>query len=204
MIDYDVARARQAVQFLVDASHFKDYVATLKKNVEKPRAFPYKGDKEVLNELLKIGRQDRGAMERLIEIAQFKRENNDRKAEYQRVFMAAKYKRDSKAIKLEEMLQGKRLNLEERRHLLLKQYEVWNKEKEQFLSMQGTMTWKQKNDAIKDFWALKDHELEQLLEEAGKAQVKHALNKKKRYVVVKQPKETAMKVALKKALEKRK
>lgn len=204
-MDYDVDRARKAVQFLVDTSFFSTVVAKLKKFVEKPRAFPYKADKEPLNELLKIGRQDRGALERLIAIAEFKRDDGvNRKQAYQREFMAKKYARDSKAIKLEEMLQGKKLNLEERRQLLVKQYDVWNKEKAEYLQMHGDLSWKERNTCIADFWQIKDNELDQLLEEAGKAQVKHELNKKKRVVVVNPPKETAIKQALKKALDRRK
>lgn len=204
MIEYDVSRATKAVQLLVNVNHFNDYVKTLNRHVARPRAFPYKGDNECLNELLVIGRQNKKALDNLIEVARFKRDNNDRKAQYQRDFMARKYARDKKAIQLEEKFQGRRLKLEERRQLLLKQYDVWNKEKTEYIAMHGEMSWKEKNTVISDFWKLKEQELDQLLQEADKAQVKHELNKKKRVVVVNPPKETAMKSALKKALDRRK
>lgn len=204
MVEYDVARTKQAVQMLVHVSHFDDYVKTLKKHVAKPRAMPYKGDKEVLNELLKIGRQDVGALDRLIEVARFKRDDKNTKAvEYQRQFMAAKRQRDLKAIHFEEMMKGKKLSLEERRKLLLKQYEVWNKEKDQFLATQGDVSWKERNTLIREYWKMKEEELDDLIKEAQSAQAKHELHKNKRVVEV-PPKPTVMRQAMKKALDKRK
>lgn len=204
MIEYDVSRARKAVQLLVEVSHFNDYVKTLNRHVGRPRAMPYKGDIECLNELLVIGRQNKKALDNLIEVAKFKRDNNDRKAEYQRDFMARKYQRDKKAIMLEEKFQGRRLKLEERRQLLLKQYEVWHKERAEYIAMHGELSWREKNTVISDFWKIKEQELDQLLQEAEAAQVKHELNKKKRVIIVNPPKETAMKAALKKALDRKK
>lgn len=205
MIEYDVARARQAVQMLVHVSHFDDYVKTLKKHVAKPRALPYKGDKEVLNELVKIGRQSAGALDKLLEVAAFKRDDKNTKAvNYQRQFMAQKRQRDLKVIHFEQMMKGKKLSLEERRQLLMKQYEVWNKEREQFLTMHGDVSWKERNTLIRDFWKMKEDELDELIKEAGQAQEKHQLHKNKRTVEVRPPKETVMKQALKKALDKRK
>ena len=205
MIEYDVARARKAVQLLVYVSHFDDYVKTLKKHVAKPRAMPYKGDKEALNELLKIGRQDLGALDRLIEVAAFKRDDKNTKAvEYQRQFMAQKRQRDQKVIQFEEMMKGKKLSLEERRQLLLKQYAVWNKEREQFLGMHADASWKERNVLIRDFWKMKEDELNDLIKEAGKAQTTHQLHKNKRTVEVRPVRETTMRHAMKKALDKRK
>ena len=205
MIEYDVARARKAVQLLVYVSHFDDYVKTLKKHVAKPRAMPYKGDKEALNELLKIGRQDLGALERLIEVAAFKRDDKATKAvEYQRQFMAQKRQRDQKAIHFEEMMKGKKLSLEERRQLLIKQYEVWNKERDQFLSTQGDVSWKERNALIRDYWKMKEDEMNELIKEAEKAQATHQLHKNKRTVEVRPPRVTTMGNAMKKALDKRK
>ena len=172
MIDYSLPRAKAAVQLLVEVSHFNDYVKTIKKNVARPRAFPYKDDKEVINELLVIGRQSLKALDNLIAIAEFKRSApEDKKNEYQREFMAAKRKRDKALCNLEETITGKPLSADKRRALLLKQYQRWNKEKEAHLSLCGDISWTERNAVIKDFWYSKDLEIEKA-QKAAEAKVK--------------------------------
>jgi hypothetical protein len=123
MVAYDLERARKAVQFLVDSSYFAHHIKKLRSTVHKPRSMPFKDDSEVLNELLTIGRQNLQAMENLIQVAEIKRD--DRNA-YQRQYMAAKRQRDRKVIELEEVMVGKRLSVDERAKVLLRQYGVWN------------------------------------------------------------------------------
>jgi hypothetical protein len=139
---------------------------------------PFKGETEALNELLVIGRQSLEAMENLIKIAEFKR---DDKNDYQRRFMAQKRQRDAKVIALEEKLQGRKLRLDERKDVLIKQYEVWMKEREDYVKRLGDASWADRNAAIKSFWEKKEGEIESLIEEAGKAQEKHKI---RRYTVV--------------------
>lgn len=163
MIQYDLPRAKKAVQFLVDSSYFHHHVKKLRNTVEKPRALPFKEDAEVLNELLVIGRQNHAAMENLIAVAEVKRSG---KNDYQREYMAAKRKRDRKVFELEELMSGKPLNQTMRTKVLKHQYAVWNKERDQFLLSKGDMTWAQKNDAIRAFWERKEAELDALIAEA--------------------------------------
>lgn len=163
MIRYDKPRARQAVQFLVDSSYFHHHIKKLRNTVEKPRALPFKEDAEVLNELLVIGRQNVTAMENLIAVAEFKRGG---KNDYQREYMAAKRKRDRKVIELEELMGGKKLSNELRAKVLKRQYEVWNREREQYLMTKGEMTWLEKNEAIRSFWDRKEAEIDALIAEA--------------------------------------
>lgn len=163
MIQYDVARARQAVQFLVDSSYFHHHIKKLRNTVTKPRALPFKEDAEVLNELLVIGRQNVTAMENLISVAEFKRGG---KNDYQREYMAAKRKRDRKVLELEELMTGKKLSNEQRTRVIKRQYDVWNKEREQYLSKKGDLAWAEKNEAIRSFWDLKERELDVLMTEA--------------------------------------
>jgi len=201
MIRYDLSRAKQAVQLLVDVSHFNDYVKTIKKNVARPRALPYKDDKEVINELLIIGRQDMKALDNLIAIAAFKRSApEEKKNEYQREFMAAKRKRDKAMCLLEETLTGRKLTAEKRRMLLLKQYQRWNAEKEKHLSLCGDISWAEKNAITKDFWYSKDLEIAKAQSEAYAAQVKAA--SKKKTAPVKVAKQSLVKSALIKAIDK--
>lgn len=198
-MEYDLKKAKRAVQYLVDTTYFGHHLRKIRSSVTKPRALPFKEEAEPLNELLRIGRQNLQAMENLIEVAQFKR---DPKHNYQKEFMAAKRQRDMKVIRLEELLQGKKLSLEERRTLLLKQYDIWNKEKNQYLKEKGDLAWKDRNAAIKEFWLTREQDMEQLIEEAQKAQ--EGFRKHKRVVEVRPPKPTIMREAMKKALTKSK
>lgn len=182
MIRYDAARARLAVQFLVDSSYFHHHIKKLRNTVEKPRALPFKEDAEVLNELLVIGRQNVTAMENLIAVAEFKRGG---KNDYQREYMAAKRKRDRKVIELEELMVGKKLSNEQRVKVLKRQYEVWNREREQYLSTKGEMTWLEKNEAIRSFWDRKEHEIDTLI---GEAKASGPIKRKYKVEVPKAPK----------------
>jgi hypothetical protein len=182
MISYDLVRARQAVQFLVDSSYFHHHIKKLRTTVEKPRSMPFKDDAEVLNELLTIGRQNVAAMENLIGVAEFKRSS---KNDYQRNYMAAKRQRDRKVYELEELMTGKALTQDARTKVLRRQYEVWNKEKDANLKGLGEIAWTERNDATRQFWERKERELDALIVEA---KANGPVKRKYRVVVAKEPK----------------
>jgi len=163
MISYDLTRARRAVQFLVDSSYFHQHVRKLRSTVTKPRAMPFKDESEVLNELLVVGRQSAQAMENLIEVAQIKRDDRN---EYQRQYMAAKRQRDRKIIEFEERVLGKKLGPEAKIQVLQRQYDTWNRERDALLKSMGNVSWADRNERLKDFWARKEREFDALIEEA--------------------------------------
>lgn len=194
MLTYDVKKARQAVQFLVDSPFFDRNVKRLRSLLDKPRTTPYRGETEFLNELLVIGRQRRESFERLVELAEYKR---DDRGSYQRRFMAAKRQRERKVIALEELLRGKKLGLDERKDALLKQYEVWNREKEAMLAKFPGAEWIKRNELIKQFWDTKEAELDALIAEASKPPVSR---KRKEVVVVEREPASAFGAKLKQAI----
>jgi hypothetical protein len=163
MISYDLTRARMAVQFLVDSSYFHQHVRKLRSTVGKPRALPFRGEAEVLNELLVVGRQNLQAFKNLIEVAEIKRDGRN---EYQRQYMAAKRQRDRKVVEFEERVLGKKLAPEARLQVLQRQYATWNKERDAFLKSMGEVAWAERNERLKDFWARKEREIDALIEEA--------------------------------------
>lgn len=177
MIDYDQDRARQAVQFLVDSSYFHLHVIKLRNNASKDKPDLFHDDAEVLNELLDIGRQNPQAMENLITVAEVKRD--DRNA-YQRQYMAAKRQRDRKVVQLEELLAGRKLPHDTRVRVLHSQYEVWNRERDALLRQHEGIGWTERNALLKEFWARKESEIDQLTVEAAK----HADNPRPRKRVV--------------------
>ena len=164
MTAYDLARARAAVQFLVDTSYGPQHITKIKAYVAKTRGLPFKEDQECLNELIEIGRQNPDALEALLAIVASKRSD---KGAYQREFMAAKRKRDAKALKLKALLSGKKLDNSEKVAALSAQYGFWNAERDAYLAAQGELEWAARNAAIRTFWDTKEAELDELL---GKAE----------------------------------
>jgi hypothetical protein len=198
MIKYDTARARAAVQHLVDTSYFLHHLRKLRSTLAKPRALPFRDEFEVLNELLVIGRQSPEAFENLIKLAEFKRDSD--KNSYQREYMASKRQRDRKVIKLEETMTGKKLDLDTRRKVLQKQYDVWNSERQQMLDAIADRSWADRNAAIRDFWERKEAEVDALQHEA---ESHGPVKRRRRYIVEAPQKPTALREAFKKAVDKR-
>ena len=197
MISYDKARAKAAVQFLVDSSYFRHHVTKLRNTVDKPRSLPFKEESESLNELLVIGRQNVQAMENLISVAEYKRGS---KNDYQREYMAAKRQRDRKVLQLEELMSGKPVAIAHRKAVLEHQYKVWNKERDRLLQRHAESSWTDRNRALKLFWDLKEAELNGLIEEAKQnGPVKRGV---KRVVVVKKEPASPFGKALANALKK--
>jgi sporulation protein YlmC with PRC-barrel domain len=183
MIEYNAERVREAVQYLVDSSYFLHHTKKLRSTVKKKRSMPFKDDAECLNELLVVGRQSEAAMEALIEVAAFKRPGRN---DYQREFMAAKRRRDRKVLELEEALVGRPLGLDERNSVLLRQYDIWNKEKGELLGKLGDAEWNERNSAIREFWVAKEKEIDALTEEA-KRSIQKTVQRKRVVVVEPQP-----------------
>lgn len=208
MVTYNLKRAKKAVEFLVQAAHYESYKASMKQIIDKPRALPYKDDKEVLNELIVIGRQSMRAFENLLEVVEHKRTTpEDRKNEYQKEFMAAKRLRDRKFITLCELEKGKRLGVDERHSLLVTQHKKWEHDKLEYIALHGDVSWKDRNILINQFWETKDEELAQQIHEVEYIQKTHAANKLKKPIVVQPVKRrapTKMELALKNAVDKKK
>lgn len=158
MLSFSVERTQQALQYLVDSPYAVRHINKLRVAVDKPRAMPFRAECETLNELLVVGRQSRSAMEKLIEIAEFKRST---RGTYQREFMAKKRERERKVIRIECLIADRTLSLDERVLALNRQYEVWGQERESFLRKRAPTSWKSRNKAISDFWMFRDRELDQ-------------------------------------------
>lgn len=173
MVNYDLVKAKKAVQLLVDSTYFTHHTRKLRSAIKRPRCLPFKDKLEPLNTLVVIGRQSEAAMENLIALAAFKREDHN---DYQRKFMAVKRQRERRVIALQEKMRKTKLNVEQRRQVLTEQYEQWAREKDTFIqaSYNAYTTqfgehpgWSQKNEFIKDFWAIKDMELSMMEDQAA-------------------------------------
>lgn len=182
MTAYDLSRVRLAVQFLVDSPYFHQHTKKLTASVSRPRALPFRGQAEVLNELILVGRQNLQALTNLLHVAEHKRDDRN---EYQRQYMAAKRQRDRKALLLEEILEGRKLPHDYRVRILHKQYVVWNKERDQFIKSLGDVSWTERNVQLRTFWERKEAELDELVEEARKRGP--VVRKRKRVIVATPP-----------------
>ena len=160
MTTYDLARARAAVQYLVDAPYGPQHITKIKAHVSKPDMLPFDGDQECLNELISIGRQNAAALDALIAIVESKRPD---KNAYQREFMASKRRRDAKVLKLKQFAMGVKLSNEDKVFVLSQQYAVWNADKDVYLKAQGELTWEERNAAIQAFWSQKESELDAMI-----------------------------------------
>lgn len=196
MVTYNRERMRRAVQLLVDSTYAHHHIKRLRTLAASSKGGQFAGANEYLNELLRVGRQCPKALENLISLACSKR---DTKNDYQREYMAAKRHREAKVITLETLMTGAPVPEDERKRVLARQVEVWKREKEAFL--RGYDDWREKNARNKEFWELKDSELDALIEEAkANGPVRRHT---KRVVLVKKTPATVMGQKLQKVLDKR-
>jgi hypothetical protein len=191
MPKYNIDTAMKAVQFLVDTPYYSHHCRKIRSSTLKPRALPFKDELAPLNELIIIGRQSMEALELLLELAAFKRDDHN---DYQRKFMAQKRKRDKRVIKIEETVLRATLNQDQRRELLVKQYDIWNREKEAYVNKEiqeyteqfgEPPGGEQKYTFIREFWEWKDAELS-MMEERAEV-IAHHIDKVPRKKVVVSP-----------------
>lgn len=201
---YNPQKAREAVQYLVDTIWFPHRVRGLRSNLKRPRALPYKGEEECLNELLVIGRQDAQAFENLIFLAQLKRgdaadDPKARRNKYQAELMAKQRTRERRVARIEELLVGKRLTADERVETLRRYNVEWDRQLEEFMAAYADCSWEEKNTVRREFWAQVDAGLEQLLEEAER-ELTREVHRKKRITVDKQLKNPTLRDKLQEKL----
>ena len=161
-MQYNVNRAREALQYVVRSPYYSQLWRKIQATAKKPRSVPFKGDQEVLNELVLIGRQKLSALDNLYKIVQQKRRD---KNSYQREFMAAKRRRDRKFIRQQELVTGTTMTPEQRQEALSKQYEIWHKQRDELVKACDSVSWEDRNDRIKAFWADIDEELDKAITE---------------------------------------
>lgn len=166
-VEYDIPRATAAVQFLVDDPYAVARYKALRKAITQPRRLPYKDDAEVLNELIKTGRQSPVALEKLIAVVEFKRNFND--TSYMATFMAESRRRVKEALFVQQTVAGVTFSHEERYEAERKVKAQWTTEKYSFMEEalleyqaatgEDKLPHDQKLELSKAFWAKVDAEL---------------------------------------------
>lgn len=192
MLEYNVQRATQAVQYLVEYEYASAKIKKLRSCVKRARVMPFKGDEEMLNELLVVGRQSEDAMEKMISIVLYKRKSQNAK---QASFMSTKRWRFKMVIGAYEAITNEKLTIEQAQEKLVEASERWNLERDQHValckleyarSFRTAAGWQQKNKFIKDYWETLQMTLQQAFDEATKIKQQRAANQQT-MVVVKKP-----------------
>jgi len=165
-VEYDIPRATAAVQFLVDDPYAVARYKALRKAITQPRRLPYKDEAEMLNELIKIGRQSPVALEKLIAVAEFKRNLSD--VSYMASFMSHSRRRVKDTLQIEQTMLGQTYTHEERYEAEHRVKAQWAAEKEAFLVKAqeeygaGKLPHDQKIAMTRQFWARVDTLIEEL------------------------------------------
>lgn len=209
MIQYDVDRARDAVQFLVDDPFIARNLRKIRALAKRPRSVPFKGDAEPLNELLVIGRQSLQAMENLLAVAEFKRGN---RGDYQREFMAQQRARDRQIIRLEETLLGATLSLDERLALVRRERAKLMEARKVFVAEQLALyrekfredpSTQARSEIVQAYWDRVDAELAAAIVHAEAAANVHRKDKPRLHIVERPDPKTVMAAAFKKVMRKK-
>ena len=198
MLTYDVERARRAVQYLVTYSYGKSKIRKLRNVVTLPRSMPFKGEEEVLNELLVIGRQCELAMENLIALALHKRPEPN---EVSAVTMSQRRRREAIAINYLRVMTGVKFTLDEAKEKASQLQSQWQQEKvvyikqkliEHRIAHDKEMAAVGRNYTLSQaFWGMKDEELARMKDETRRILEQRAANKS-RLTVVRAKDETSL------------
>jgi hypothetical protein len=172
-LNTDTEAVHQAVIHLLQSKDFKTLVKELEVMVRefdpaKPGSAVFKGDAAALNVLIELGVHDYSAFERVMDLVHDyrKRRNGVDRAEYQREIMRERRGREYKALELNELKSGKALKGAERKQFIVEINQRWARAQAECLAAKGALSWDERNEVKRQFWAEIDETLEANIEEA--------------------------------------
>lgn len=169
----DVKRVQEATAYLITAPRHKRLVTEIRKAVEDhaedPRAFT--GTMEPLNSLIELGLESPRGLERVLELIQTKRDlaQKLKRNDYQREFMEANRHRRYKAAELQELLKGPFPTKADRNKHMNEAHRRWMRALDEKLANAGPLSWWDRIEVKRAFWAEVDAKLEENLAEARAA-----------------------------------
>ena len=155
-------RVTDAVNYLIDAPDYIVRAQEMTRSIENPKGrVDYTGTLASLNALLDLGVANRDAFERILKLIEERRRENPSvaKRDYQRDIMRDRRKRMAKALLLHEARQGP-LKGDARATEMASIRARWDKAKAEFMIKQNVATGAERLDAIRDFWAMVDRQLD--------------------------------------------
>lgn len=165
------ARTVEAVNLLIEAPNYAALVREITRIIETWDTHPmaYGGKLACLNALIDVGLHSRDAFERLVTLVEDKRKllPQVRRVDYQRTLMQERRARMSKAVELHEARHGVLRGAARMAEMQAIQ-QRWADARHTFLQSKGEMSWDQRNEAIKEFWATIDRNLDKNLADARK------------------------------------
>ena len=200
----DKAKIAKGLSLLVQTNEFVQRVRQINDIVDGWEDTPllFGGALEPLNALVDVGLVNREALNKLVQLAQTKRQAVPvaKRIDYQRELMREKRERLYRAVELEELVRGSALKGEARMKYMAGVQAKWMQERNAFIAAKGNLSWKQRNEAASEFWQRVDQRLSHDLEEAKRVLDRPPVKRKR---VVEIPHEKPV-TALSKAMEKAK
>lgn len=164
-------RVVEAVNHLIEAANYTTLINEMTRIIETWDTHPmvYGGQLTCLNAMIDVGLQNRDAFERLVKLIEEKRKLHPRvkRGDYQRDLMRDRRARMAKALELHELQFGP-LRGAARMQEMQNIQGRWGKARAKFLATKGEMSWHQRNEAVQEFWASIDRNLDKNLADARK------------------------------------
>lgn len=152
----------EAVNLLIASSTYSALAQEMTRIVEGAAPdVAYDADLIPLNALVALGRQDRNAFERLLDLVEEKRKEDPKtaKVDYQRDLMRTRRQRMAKALLMHEARSGA-LRGAARKAEMASIRERWTRAKAQFIVDRDASSAKERAQATQDFWAMVDRQLD--------------------------------------------
>lgn len=187
----DKTAVKSAVESLIETKRYveqKKYILETIANWPK-RQIRFAGDDEPLNVLVDLGLESQEALTNVLALVERKRRETptSKKMDYQRDYMRQRRQRIVKAIKLEEIVRGKKLDETARAAYSATVMAQWTKQREEAIAKKPNATWKERNEIAAQFWQKVDEQLDHDLNEATKV-LEAPGHRKVRTVQIRQPK----------------
>jgi hypothetical protein len=161
---------REAANYLATSKHYVADVRVLNEAIASwgRQHTTFVDERAPLNALIDLGLAYPEKLTKLYElIAERRRALPERKrADYQREYMRQSRARMTKALAIEELIEGRRITLDERAERAARIQTEFMRRREEFLRPYAVASWAERQERTREFWAAIDKELEHAWQEA--------------------------------------
>jgi hypothetical protein len=167
----DKSAIKVAVEALIKTKRYieqKKYVLDTVESWSK-RQIRFVGDDEPLNAMVDLGLESREALANVFALIERKRRAipTAKKMDYQRDYMRQRRHRLMSAIKIEQIITGKKMTAEEKAAFSAALLADWTKQREAELAKYPEADWKERNVIVGHFWEAIDNRLNAELAKAN-------------------------------------
>lgn len=167
----DREKVVEAVNYLIQSDNYTKLINEMTEIIEQWDMHPmaYDGKLKCLNAMIDVGLESRDAFENLVQLIERKRRLIPviKRVDYQRDLMRERRARFAKALELHELRAGKKFkSAVDRKRATDALRKKWAKERAEFISELGKISWKERNAASGKFWEQLDRQLDESLRSA--------------------------------------